>query len=204
MNFFLAALFVMSIAGCTAFSPQPDSSRFFTLSPLSQGEETGNKSTGQAPRLSVGIGPVSVPGYLDRQEIVTRVAQHQLRLSEHDRWAEPLDENLARVVSQNVAAILRAERIASYPWPVDRKPLYQAEIDVLRFETNLAQEAHLAARWTVRHTGRKDLVRYRHTRLSRPARARNAEASVAALSEVLADLSQEIAAAIEDLEKTGR
>jgi uncharacterized protein len=192
--------FLLGLAGCTTFSAQPDPSRFFTLSPQLQSDESVEKRPNRAPALSLGVGPVTLPGYLDRQEIVTRVAQNQVRLSEYDRWAEPLEEGVGRVVSQNVASILRAERITSYPWPIDRKPLYQVELEVLRFETNNAQEAHLAARWTIRHTGKKDAVRYRDTRLSRPARDRSAAASVAALSEVLAELSQQIAAAIRDMD----
>jgi uncharacterized lipoprotein YmbA len=199
MKFFSVIGLVLALGGCTNFSALPDPSRFFTLSSLSQGDESVERRP-QAPAISVGIGPVSLPGYLDRQEIVTRIAQNQLRLSEYDRWAEPLEEGVGRVISENVASILRAERITSYPWPVDRKPLYQVEIEVLRFEANNAQEAQLAARWTVRNTGKKDAVLYRDTRLLRSARERSTAASVAALSEVLAELSQQIAAAIRDMD----
>ena len=128
------------------------------------------KRPAESPAISLGIGPVSLPGYLDRQEIVTRIAQNQVNLSEYDRWAEPLEESFTRVVSQNVSGILRAERINAFPWPIDKKPLYQVEIEVLRFEANTAQEAQLAARWAVRNTGKKDSIRYRETRLSRPAK----------------------------------
>jgi uncharacterized lipoprotein YmbA len=200
MKSLIAFGFALILAGCTTFSAQPDPSRFFTLSPHSQGEESTEKRPNRAPAISLGIGPVSLPAYLDRQEIVTRVAQNQVRLSGYDRWAEPLEEGVGRVVSQNVASILRAERITSYPWPIDRKPLYQVELEVLRFETNNAHEAQVAARWTVRHTGKKDLVRYRDTRLSRPAHERSTAASVAALSDVLAELSRQIAQAIEEMD----
>ena len=162
------------------------------------------KRTIQPPPLSLGIGPISVPGYLDRQEIVTRIAQNQVRLSEYDRWAEPLEEGVGRVVSQNVASILSAERITSYPWPTERRPLYQVEIEILRFETNTSQEAQLAARWTVRHTTKKDLVRYHDTRLSHTAPERSTAASVAALSQVLADMSRQIARAIEEMNGAGK
>ena len=204
MKIALLLLLMVAAAGCTTFSPQPDPSRFFTLSAVAQGEGGAEKRASRAPALSLGIGPISMPGYLDRQEIVTRIAQNQLRLSEYDRWAEPLEEGVGRVVSQNVATLLRAERITSYPWPIDRRPLYHVEIEILRFESNSSREAQLAARWTVRNTARKEAVRYHDTRLSRPARDHTTAAAVAALSEVLADLSQEIAQAIEETERTGK
>lgn len=198
----ILGLILLGLGGCTTFSPQPDPSRFFTLSALPQ--ESAERRPANAANLSLGIGPVSIPGYLDRQELVTRIAQNQVRLSEYDRWAEPLDEGIGRVVSQNVASILRAERITSYPWPLDRKPVYQIELDVLRFETDNAREAQLAARWTVRHTSKKELVRYRDTRISRATGDRTTAASVAALSEALADLSRQIAQAIEEMDGKGR
>lgn len=190
---------LLAFSGCGTFSPQPDPSRFFILSGPAQGEDT-EKRPRQSPALSLGIGPISLPAYLDRQEIVTRMAPNQVRLSEYDRWAEPLEEGVGRVVSQNVASLLRAERLTSYPWPSERRPLYQVEIEILRFETNSSQEAQLAARWTVRHTAKKDAVRYHDTRLSRTARERSTAAEVAALSEVLADLSRQIAAVIEEMD----
>ena len=192
------------LASCGSLSAKPDPSRFFTLSALSQGGESAGALPSASPGISLGVGPITLPGYLDRQEIVTRVAPSQINLSENDRWAEPLEENFSRVLSQNVSAILRAERINAYPWPIDKKPVYQVEVEVLRFEANTAQEAQLSARWTVRHSGKKDSIRYRETRLSRPAKARSTEAEVMALSEVLDDFSREVAEVIEVMDGKGK
>ena len=188
------------LPGCGTFSAKPDSSRFFTLSALSQPEPPPAKRPAASPGVSLGVGPITLPGYLDRQEIVIRIAENQLRFSENDRWAEPLEENFARVLSQNIAMLLRAERINAYPWPVDRKPAYQVEIEVLRFETDVDHQAQLSTRWLVRNNSRKDAIQYHETRLSRPAQSRSTEASIAALSEALADLSREVAAAIEEMD----
>lgn len=198
----MAAVLVaeLLLLGCGTLSPKPDLSRFFTLSALTQTEPNAAKQPSRTPGISLGVGPITLPGYLDRQEIVSRIAQNQLILSENDRWAEPLDENVARVLSQNIALLLRAERINAYPWPVDRKPLYQVEIEVLRFETDAEHQAQLSTRWAVRNTSRRDSIQYHETRLSRPAQGRSTAASVAALSEALADLSREIAAAIENMD----
>lgn len=197
-----AALLVVTVLlpGCGSFDPKPDPSRFFTLSPLLQPEFDGGKTSGPASGISFGVGPVTLPGYLDREEIVVRMAQNRLRLLEYDRWAEPLDENIARVVSQNIAHFVHAERTHVYPWPIDRRPVYQIEIDVLRFEADAEHQARLSTRWLVRNTSRKDRILFRETRLSRPVQGRSTEASVAALSETLAELSREVAAAIQEMD----
>jgi uncharacterized lipoprotein YmbA len=171
------------------------------LTPLSQAEEVAPKDRSSLARISLGIGPIKLPGYLDRQEIVTRAAQNRFDISEYDRWAEPLDENFARVLAQNLSALLRAERISAYPWPTDKRPNYQVEIEVLRFEANAEQDVQLSARWAVLDANKKHLIQYRESRLARSTNARSTEAAVAALSEALGDLSREIADVVSAIEE---
>jgi len=89
---------------------------------------------------------VRVPGYLDREELITRVAENRFDVSQNDRWIEPLEENISRVLAQNLYALLRSERIVRYPWPTSRRITHQVEVEILRFEPNSAREAELAAR----------------------------------------------------------
>jgi len=185
------------LAGCGTFSPKPDPSNFFTLSSLPQIEATVAGDSSNSERIFfLGIGPVKFPGYLDRQEIVTRSAENRFDVSENDRWAEPLDENFARMLSQNLTALLPADRIIQYPWPSSKKPNYQVEIEVLRFEVNSARDAQLWTRWEIIDEGSKTPVAVKESRLTRQAKDRTTDAAVAALSEAGADLSREIADAV--------
>jgi uncharacterized protein len=127
---------------------------------------------------------------------VTRSAENRLDVSEYDRWAEPLDENFARVLSQNLAELLPVDRIIQYPWASSKKPDFQVVIDVLRFEINSARDACLWARWELIDGSSKTPVAIKESRLTRPAKDRSTEAAVAALSEAGADLSREIADAV--------
>ena len=180
------------LAGCGTLSSRPDPSRFFTLSSLQESKEASNRS-GTTGLISLGIRPIKFPGYLDRQEIVTRSAENRFDVSENDRWAEPLDENFARVMSQNLAVLLPAVRIIQYPWPNSKKPNYQVEIEVLRCEVKRARDAQLWARWEVIDASSKAPIAVKESRLTRPAKEQTTEAGVAALSEAGADLSREIA-----------
>jgi uncharacterized protein len=179
----------LSVEGCGSFFPKPIPSRLFTLSSL---PSTG-ADTHHSRQISLGIGPVRLPGYLDRQEILTRVAQNRFDLFAHDRWAEPLDENLTRVLTQNLSILLRTDRIVVYPWTMDKKPHYRVEIEVLRFESNSAGEGQLSARWAVVDETGKEAPNLNESHLSRPAKEKSIDASVSALSETVADLSREIA-----------
>jgi uncharacterized lipoprotein YmbA len=183
----------LSLAGCGSLlpKPKPSSSRIFVLfSPLQAAERQDSDLAG---KISLGVGPVRLPGYLDRREIVMRVAQNRFDLSENDRWAEPLDENLTRVLAQNLSVLLRTDRIVVYPWPMDKKPDYRVEIQVLRFESNSAGEGQLSARWVVIDETGKEAPNLKESRLTRAAKEKSTDGAVAALSETVADLSREIA-----------
>jgi uncharacterized lipoprotein YmbA len=179
----------VSFDGCGSVFPKPSPSRLYALSPLSQ----AGADMDHPRQISLGIGPVRLPGYLDRQEIVTRAGSNRFDLFEYDRWAEPLDENFTRVLTQNLSILLRTDRIVAYPWPLDTKPRYRVEIQVLRFESNSAREAELSARWAVIDETGKEAPNLKESRLTRPAKEKSIDAAVAALSETVEDLSREIA-----------
>ena len=188
------AITSLSLAGCGSFSPRPDPSRFFALTSLVE-TETARKTPG-AEKLSLGVGPVKLPGYLDREELVTRISQNRFAVSENDRWIEPLEENVARVLSQNLAALLRPDRLLRYPWQSNQRPAYQLEIEILRFEPDAGQEVQLSARWAVIDTSNKQSRVAKESQFARQAKAKSSEAAVAAMSEALGDLSREIADAV--------
>ena len=183
----------LSLGGCSSFlpKPKPDPSRIFVLFPDIEASERHNSDL--STQISLGVGPVRLPAYLNRREIVMRVAPSRFDLSENDRWAEPLDENLTHVLAQNLSILLGSDQIIPYPWPLDQKPRYRVQIQVLRFECNSAGEAQLSARWAVIDDTGKETPNLKESRLTRPAKEKSIDASVAALSETVADLSREIA-----------
>jgi uncharacterized lipoprotein YmbA len=181
------------VPGCMNLSPMPDPSRFFALMPLPEAEQWRVRGTEKINGLLLGIGPIRFPAYLDREQIVTRAAQNRLDISENDRWAEPLEENFTRVLSRNLGTLLGGIRIIRYPWQTSQRPTCQIEMEVLRFEPNARQEVELLAGWTLIDVSNKTALVSKESRIARRTAAKSMEASVAALSETLGDLSREIA-----------
>ena len=182
----------LSVSGCMNFSPMSDPSRFFMLNPLPQSEQS-RPDTDKVNSLFLGIGPIRFPAYLDRDQIVTRAGQNRFDVSENDRWAEPLEQNFTRVLSQNLGILLGGARIIRYPWQTGQRPTCQIEMEVLRFEPNTRQEVELLASWTLIDVSNKTALVSKESRIARRTAAKSMEASVAALSETLGDLSREIA-----------
>jgi uncharacterized lipoprotein YmbA len=191
---FLICLFVCFIAAsCSFLEAKPDPSRFFALASLPRTGQRGQDTAG-TNTLALGIGPVKLPGYLDRPGIVTRVSQNRFVVAENDRWAEPLEENFSRVLAQNLSILLQTDRIVAYPWERSQQPTYHVQLEVLRFEPNTEQIVELWARWSIVDSTKK-IVSMKESYLTQPARDKSTEASVASMSEVVSDLSKEIAAA---------
>ena len=113
------------LLGCSALEPKPDPSRFFTLTPVAQSNQKAIEVSSNPSGISLGIGPVKLPGYLDREQLVTRVSQNRFQVSENDRWAEPLTENFIRVLMENLTALAPAARLVTYPWRAGERPQYQ-------------------------------------------------------------------------------
>jgi uncharacterized lipoprotein YmbA len=187
-------LLCLVVSGCVSLGPQPDPSRFYALTSLPHpGQRQQNPAASEA--LVLGIGPVKLPGYLDREQFVTRISQNRFAVAENDRWAEPLEENFLRILAQNLSILLQTDRIVTYPWERNQRPTYQVQVEVLRFEPNAEQRVELWARWTVFDNAKK-IVTVRESHLSQPTGDKSTESAVAALSEVAGDLSKEIAAAL--------
>src|SRR5579864_8849512 len=189
-------------AGCSVLSPQPDRSKFFILTPVSDGAATAAKQSSTSPdsQLTIGVGPVDFPDYLRRLPVVTRVAPNRIDLSAERRWAEPLDKNFVRVLSENLAVLLDTQRIEKYPWSLRTSVDYQVEIDVQRFETTSDGQTQLIASWIIRDGHGGKTLYASKTTASAPAGPDGVSAS-AALSSDLATLSKEIASRITELKQ---
>jgi uncharacterized lipoprotein YmbA len=196
------------LAGCSILKPRPDGSQFFVLTRTSDARpsDADVRSTATAtatpnglPGLTLGLGPIILPEYLDRREIATRVNATQIVYSSTNCWVESLDVSIRRIVSENLSALLGTDEIVSYPWLGNARPRYQVEIEILRLDSSPAGDATLLARWAIKDASDKQYLVVRRSSLSRPATSAGAPAAVNALSGTLGDLSQEIAAALEQL-----
>jgi uncharacterized lipoprotein YmbA len=189
------------IVGCGAFAPKADPSSFYILGALPEADSAAGKNIADIKgNFSVGIGPIELPGYLDRQQIATRTSTNRLSYSETDRWGAPLAETFSRILGQNIAQLLQPVQMSQFPWQGSDAPDYQVKIEVLQFEGNSTQEAWLMAHWSVSDRNKKILVG-QSSQMKRRAVSQTVEDSVKALSETVGDLSREIANSLRSFEQ---
>ena len=180
--------------------PQPDPSRFFVLNAIAPSTPAVPSATSDGgPPLTLALGPVRLAPYLDRNDLAIRLSADEIRYSDGERWAEPLERNVTNVLALNLSRLLRTARVFAYPQPAGLLPAYQIDVEISRLDTTRAGEATLAAQWTIEDLGNRELLASRDSYLTRAAAGRGTPATVTALSGVLAELSQEIASTLRDL-----
>ena len=168
------------------------SSRLYTLVSLtSSGEET--PVVANENPLTVKVGPLQLPKYLDRPQIVTRLGPNEVSPSTIDRWAEPLKAGVLRAMEDNLLWYLEPQDIVAHPWSSLARPDYAIQMGVAQFERNAEGDAELLATWTVRPaaTGRRSAII--ETRIVEPVDPPSTDELVNALSRALARLSSEVA-----------
>jgi uncharacterized protein len=182
------------LGGCAGTPP----SKFYMLESISHGPAPqGTVTLDQA--VAIGLGPVRLPDYLDRPQIVTRTDQNTVQLAEFERWAEPLSSNVPRTLAENLVLLLQNDSVVLYPWPGSIEVTYQVVVEVNRFDGILGDKALLEAQWSVLGKKGKSVLRLKRSTFVEPAGGSSLGALVAAQSRTLENLSREIALVLQGL-----
>src|SRR5262245_57988989 len=191
------ALFVLS--GCLGSTPP---TQFYLLTPLTSPDTAPPASAGWRDR-TLGVGPVTVPPYLDRPQIVTRASRAKVVLADLDQWAAPLADTIARVLAEDLSLLIPTERVVLHPWPRTLDPDYQVTVEVLQFDRGPGGEVVLVARWSLLDRDGKDLV-LRTSRLSQAAGGTDYEAAVTAMGRTLEALARDMVATLRSMAPPAR
>ncbi|MFV8820050.1 PqiC family protein [Haliea sp. E17] len=180
----LAALLLGLVAACSTAPSQHYILRAREVPPASTGD------------LSIGVGPVTLPNYLQRNNFVITREQNRLQIDSTERWAEPLENGISRVISINLAGLLDTQDVRSYPWHPKRLPDFAVQLRVLEMEAD-SSEARLIAEWLLLSPGSDGALERRIAQFQQalPANA-DAGAMAAAYSDLLYQLSRQIAEAV--------
>jgi uncharacterized lipoprotein YmbA len=198
MKRLLPVLFVSAataLAACGLLDPRPDVSRFFVLAWLG---DLGSpiEACALPDGTRVGLGPVRLPEYLEQPALLTRTSPTEIRPSLTDRWSEPLDTMLPRVLGDDLSQIFRSQNIVMFPWYSTARPEWQIEIDIVRFEPNAAGEVSLIAQWRVHELGAGGRSRAAESRIMQQASSTDPAQRAQAMSTALGKLAEELAQAL--------
>ena len=187
----------LALAGCLGSRSAPTS--FYMLSPFSP-SQAGTSPAAAEARIHIGLETVGVAEYLNRNEIVVNLDNTVYKLADFDKWAEPLSNNLTRVLEENLTNLLRDDSFDVILASASSITLdYRLEVDVFRLDGNLVDKATLLARWAILGTDEDDLKLMRRSKYQESAEDKTYKGMVLAQSRAIEKLSQDIAA---DVKKT--
>lgn len=174
------------------------SSNFYVLSPVAGSGHQPQNIAGRSS-LSIGIAPVTLPKYLRKPQIVTRTGSNELQVAEYDRWAGKIEEDIGRVIAENLGQMLATDKVLSYPLMEAVALDYTVKIDISRFDGSLGGDIELIVRWAI-FDGRENIVYgVEATHITEPATGNSYADLVAAQSRALAGFSRALAEALKEL-----
>jgi len=182
----LLLIFGLLLGGCAYQSPPAS---FFVLN--AQAEVSAAQSG-----LLVGVGPVVLADYLDRNQIVRRDTEVRLQMDEFNRWAGDHKKNITAVLAENLARITGADGVLAYPWASSLELDYQVVVDINRFDAGRENLIVLNAQWQLLGKSGK-LLQVQRSHIETRAADGSHEAQVKAQSQALAELGEIIAAAMQ-------
>ena len=178
-------LIAMIITGCGG----SQQSRFYVLT---ENPVPASRTPTTSATRTIALGAVQLPAALDRPQMARRVGSDEISYAEYERWAEPLDEMVRRVLIVDLDS-----RLAPGMTLIENRAASPASltisVDILRFDADATGLVKLDARWEM--LGRAGgLVGAPHNaRIVEPGSGRDAAVIATTMSRAVADLAGEIA-----------
>jgi uncharacterized lipoprotein YmbA len=142
------------LGGCSLLRPHDDPTRFYVLT--APRTATGRLEDGELKRLRIGLKPVETPAYLRSKSMVVRSGTNEIHFAEFDRWAEPLDQGISRVMKDDLSAARNVAVVTLNSHGEDSLD-YEVAIRILAFEgvrlENRKSSIRFVALWETRGVG---------------------------------------------------
>ena len=184
----------LALAGC--LGGQSPSTNFYMLSALSP-SPAGISPVSAEARIHIGLETVVMAEYLNRNEIVLNLDNTIYQLAEFNQWAEPLNDNMTRVLEENLTNLLQDDSIEVFMASESSIPLdYRLEVDVLRLDGNLGDQVRLVVQWALLEAEEDDLILMRRSEYLDKVADETVKELVLAKSRTVEKLSRDMAAAI--------
>lgn len=185
------ALASLLVSACGTTPP----TNFYTLHPDIPAQI---KRDSNLDKIIIGIGPVEVSPYLDRNQIVTRTGDTRLNLTDIDHWAAPLEDTIANVIAVNLSRLLPETQPIFRPWS-EAQTQYHVLIKMLQFDSDATGNVQLKANWAIQDDDSQDIAFIRYAVIDQASIGADYESITKNMSSALGSFSTEISLALADL-----
>ena len=170
------------LAACA--SPNPV---LYTLAPVPGTVQSGG------PKV-VALREIALARYLERSQIVRSSENYQLDVQANDWWGEPLAAMIGRILQQELSQRLPGTSVFGESGAIAAEADATVEINIQRMDADRSGSVILAAQIAVTFTKARRKPNTRAVRLSAPPATPDLRGHVAAMSMVLGQLADTVAA----------
>ena len=177
--------------------PNTSTPRFYMLHSIDK-DQVGKKFN-TTSNVVIEVGPVKIPEYQDRPQMVTINKAGTLTFAEFDRWGESLEHSLARLINEDFVVILPGASLQMFPSNLSIPIKYQVMVDVLQIDSELDKDIFFVAQWSLIDVENNKMVFTKRSELRQVINPHNYAGLAGTLSAVCGELSSEIAEKIASL-----
>lgn len=174
----------------------PDATRYFLLTSTDLRPEATTPAV--VKRWVVGVRAVDLAAYLRTRSFAIRSHANEVTFLDFARWGEPLDQGIARVLAENLQSFGNVARISTQPDRADEQRDFEIGVRVTACEGTAAGDVRFAAMWRITVPGGSGATVAEGSYTASELRwdGHDHGQLAAKLSEALAGLSRDIAAAL--------
>ncbi|MBU1044606.1 MAG: PqiC family protein [Candidatus Omnitrophica bacterium] len=200
-RFICIACFCLVLNGC-ALVPTTPSPRFYVLGAVS--ENLVSKKINISSDALIGVGPIKIPGYQNRPQIVTQDKEKMIKFAQFDRWGESLEIGLQRIIGEDLLVMIPGVKFVLYPWNQSIEVKYQVVLEIIQLDSELDKDMFLVAQWMVIDPKDSKTIMIKRSEFRHPVIPQNYSGLAKTLSIACASLSSEIAVELEAILKAKR
>lgn len=197
--FISVACFCLILNGCALMRTTP-APRFYVLrtdSAVAIGRAGGGVPNPVNSAVFIGVGPVKIPEYHNRPQMVTQDKEKMIKFAQFDRWGESLNIGMERIIGEGLLGMLPGAQVVLYPWNQSIEVKYKVVIDIIRFDSELDKDLLLVAQWMVIDVQDSETLTIKRSEFRKSIIPQTYSGLAKTLSSACVSLSKEIAEELE-------
>ena len=182
----------LALSSCALLTKSEDKRTYYAF------RSTAGEQIAKRPALSAHVRSVTIPGYLDRSELVSRTTPNVVDIRDRFLWAESLDNEIARNMAASLRSLLGTSKIVALDSELaELGKGYRINLEITRFELDTGNNVVLEGIYAIRNREASGDDTHKSFRFTKSG-ASNETAIVAAMNACLDELNRDVARKLAD------
>ena len=188
---YLLLLIAVLVAGCIQIGEKSQAQNYYLLESQKLPEAHFSTSTNFS---SIAIESVDLALFLDKPYVVLYNHKNQVSYPQGERWAEPLNGNISRVIRTNLLNSFGNISVTTGPWEKHNKDALKIKIKIDDFSIHTENKAQISIFYQLTYQGTNVIKQFHKSVITDASITQQITGLNASLNQFCAELSSEIMA----------